>query len=1005
MECKGRVSLGYRQFLWWSAGVWLALQPSGCECDPETVAVVECDFTVETPDPNDSVLFRETAVGDERNRSIRIVNRGNIVLSDFTFTFAERNGQHYRMGDEAADLRIDPEGTGTARVFFAPLAVSPGLNGALTISHPSVREVGCPARAISLEGASFETFVPEDAGSAEGDAGNDAGIAQDAGAPDAGLADAGDLDAGPVVPPDAGVPLEPGAFFSARGALQEARSAFASVVLPDATLLAIGGYGEMGQALSSIERFDPRTGRSRIVAHTRVARAAPGAVLLPDGKVAIVGGRTRAVGGLAATTLEIFDPEDDSVSCPGTQGTCSLQDIAQGQGVLPEGRIDPIVVAPNAQPGVVVVAFGRTLDDSGQEVNAAGAFHVPVSAVTGASVVDGSELALPRRDEVRVVHPSGAFLALGGQNDQGAPVASTVVYDPSVGRFATFTTDPPPRFRIGGAGVLLTSEDVLVLAGTDAFGVPVAAERLRDPFGLVAEQDAAVEDVAGLDLETRFAPELTQVGGDFLLLAGGMDRNLVGLDVDESRVPRADADLLVPLGASWFRVSPDNQLATPRFAHRAHLVSWVDEDTEEEEVAVVYLGGSATAPRRTPHPAAERYRFSQNAFEVYGLMGTGSRFAANAPADLYSLGGKDPHTGAISARVRSFSTLTDRFEEQTPLDVPRQDHAVGLLDDDNTFLIAGGRDGAGQVLATASLYNPFNAFDEPLSATLNRARANPSVNRLVDGRILLCGGIGSGGEILDTCEVFVPPPSLLDPSSYGDARFELVEGRMSTGRHGHTATFLPDTGEVLLVGGGDPERDQVTADLYVAANDRILATALPNRARRDHVAVHLGSGRVLIAGGEIYAGGYAAAADAEVYERWNEIFIPVANEMAKARIGAFAVPLLGGDVLIFGGAEAGTNGFPTRSLKQTELYVPGPNGVGSFTSLPDLSLRYGRSNLAPGEIFGRGLAAGGNHRDGWLENGDERRTPLYFLEKLVHPDEETPGAAAPSLDGGPADGG
>lgn len=1004
MTTKGRSSLPMRKYLWVSAGLWLSLQPSGCECDPETVAIVECDFSIETPDPNDSIVFRETAVGDERNRSIRIVNEGNIVLSSFTFEFSDRNGQHYRMGTEAEELRIEPEATGTTRIFFAPLAVSQGLNSAVTISHPAVREVGCPARAISLEGASFEGFVPEDGGTGNQDAGDDAGTELDGGI-DGGVPDAGLLDAGPIVPPDAGVSLDPGAFFSAKGALQEARSEFATVVLADSTILVVGGYGESGQVLNSIERFDPRNGTSQIVAYTQVGRAGPTAVQINDGRVVIVGGRTRAVGGFAVTTLEIFDPSDNSVSCPGVQGACSLQDIEQGRGVLPEGRIQPVVVAPDAQTGFLAVAFGRTLDENGEETNASGAYHVPINASADGVLIEGSELVAPRRDEVRVLHPSGAFLVVGGQNDLGAPIVGAAVYDPALGRISNLETEQTPRIRIGGAGVLLTSGDVLLLTGTDAFGAPVEAEKVVDPYGLAAEREAAIEDVEGLELEPRYSSELTQLGGDFLLLAGGMDRNPRNLDAATSRVPRSDAELLIPLGDSWLRVSPDNDLATPRVGHRAHLVSWTNEDDQAEEVAVVFLGGSATSPRRTPHPAAERFRFFQNAFEVYGLMGVGTGFAANAPADLYSLGGTDPHTGAISARVRSFSTLDDHYQDQHALDVPRQDHAVALLSDENTFLVAGGRDEAGQVLATASLYNPFNVFDEPLEATLVRARANPSATRLADGRILLCGGIGSGGETLDTCELFVPPPILSDRNSFPEARFELVEGRMATGRFGHTATYLTDTEEVLLVGGGDPERDQVRADLFSAESGQVQATALPNRARRYHVAVHLGSGRVLVAGGEIYAGGYAAAADAEVFERQNQVFLPVENEMNKARIGAFAIPLVGGDVLIYGGAEAGDNGFPTRSLRQAELYSPGPTGLGAFSALPDVSLRYGRSNLSAGEVFGRGVAAGGNHRDGSLENGDERRTPLYFLEKLVHPGEESPAPGSPASDGGMVDGG
>lgn len=979
----------------------VALSPAACNCDPEELGNINCDFSVETSDLNDSVVFRETAVGDERNRSIRILNSGNVVLENFQFAFSERNGQHYLMGPEAEDLRVEPNGSETVRVFFKPLAESPNLGSALTVAHNRVQGVDCPAFAVTLEGSSFER-IDLDGGP---DAGDDAGDAGPDGGPDD---DGGLVDAGVVTPPDGGVILPPGARFSARGALQEARSGFASLVLDDATVLAIGGYGENGQALTSIERFDPRLGKSRVVAHMSVARAEPGAALLDDGRVAIAGGRSRAVGGVLVTTVEIYDPADDSVTCPADQGSCSLQDIDQGRGVLPEGRIDPIVVAPTPGDPAIVVAFGRTLDENEAEVPAGGGFLVSLTGTIAASPLDGGDTVQARTGEARVIADDGSFLIAGGVNGFGMVLSDMAVFSAAtrrIGPLSPLTT--PLRARAGAAAALLADGNVIVAGGVNAFGGGVAEmERILDPFDADGSVDPDVETVAGISLDRRVGATLAALPGDLLLLAGGADREVDTLEASESVVPRSDAELFVPFADTFLRVAPDNDLAVPRYQHGAEVVTLPAEgDGGVAEDIVLFLGGTSTAPRRTPHPQAERFRVVRNEFEVYGLMGPGTAFAANAPADLYSVGGIDPHTGALSARVRAFDTVSDEFGDRPPLDEPRRDHALTLLADDNTFLVAGGRDATGQVLGTASLYNPFNAFDEPLPATLNRPRANPTATRLEDGTVLLCGGQGPGGEALDTCELFVPPSSLLDPGTYDEARFELVEGRLSTGRVGHTATLLEDEGEVLLVGGGDVESDLVRADLYSVADQRVTATGLPNRARRNHVAVYLGSGRVLIAGGEIYVGGLAPTDEAEVYERTNGVFLPLDDRMSRPRAGAGAVRLVGGDVVIYGGARPDDLAFPTRSLADSELYQPGPTGVGEFVQNIDVPLNYGRSDVAASEVFGRGVAAGGNHRDGRLGNGDERRTPLYFVDKLVNPGEEEPPPAPPAEDAGLSDGG
>jgi hypothetical protein len=974
-----------------------AVNPLACDCDGEPITQRDCGYEVETPDGTLNIEFPDTAVGAEVSRTIRVVNTGDVTLTNFTFQVAEQNGIHYSIA-VPDDFSVQVNDSENVLVLFRPLAESNNLASRFTVSHPSVSGAACPSYAVQMDGVGFERIELDAGPDAGADAGDDAG-------PDGGPgADAG-RDGGLYVPNDAGVTLPPGARFRARGAFQNARAGFAAVALDDGTVLAIGGYGADGLAVDTIERFDPRTGVSRVVATMAVPRAEPGAALIPDdGRVVIAGGRSAAADGFALTTVEVFDPDTGVLSCPPPQGACGLDDVANGDGILPEGRIGPVVSAPPPGGSVTaVVAFGRTLDMDGDEVLAAGGELLTLGGTITQGPLTGVDVLGPRAGEARVFKDDGSFLLIGGRSGLGLALSEIIVYTPAAGGLATVTpANVNLTARYGAAAALLSDGDVLVGGGFDGAGQPVTSlERILDPFDEDNLVDADVEPVDGHVLEPRLGASLVTLTGDIVLLAGGLDQHLDDVEAIDSVVPRSDAELFVPFGAdNLLRVSPDNDLAVPRFMHEALAVTLPGDDAgvPEEEV-VVFLGGSSTAPRRTAHPQAERFRIDLNAFEVYGLMGPGTAFGPNAPASLYSVGGIDPHTGSVSTRVRYFDTVEDTFHDAPPIDEPRRDHQLTLLDDNNTFLVSGGRDSAGQVLASAALYNPFNAYAEPLPVAMNRARAGHTTTLLPDGTVLLCGGQGTGGEALDTCEVFEPPPDLLDTETYDQARFALAEGRLSAGRFGHTATFLPETLEVLLVGGGDVETDLVAADLFSVADSRVRSSGQPVRARRDHVAVDLGAGRVLIAGGEIYSGGLAPTGEAEVYERANEIFIALEDEMARPRVGAAGIALTDGRVLIVGGAEVGTGAFPTRSIRPSELYEPGLTGIGEFTSAIDIPLTFGRSSIGGSEVFGRGLAAGGDRRDGLLASGDERRSPLYFVDKLVNPDEEPDGGPAP--DGGP----
>jgi len=949
----------------------LALNPIACNCDDD-LNELECGFTVEPSGPNSVIDFGEVEVGRERARTIRITNTGTVALTDFEFTFSERNSTHYRV-TFPADFGIDLNSSATLSVVFAPLAESTNLGSSFTVAHPAVSGVSCGAFNVIVDGDGYASLIEDDAGvpdGGDGDGGADGG--EDGGAPDGGDGDGGSfVDAGIVTPPDAGVELGPNAEWEAKGALQEPRAGFATVLLDDGTVLVIGGFGAAGDARASIERYDPTTGLSLVVGHMRVPRAWPGAARMPSGKVAIVGGRSSLTGGLDLSTVEIFDPAADdaatSVTCAAGQGDCDLDDVTAGSGLLVSGRTDPLVVASTTDDRVFVI-FGRAIA-SGEEVLVEERVVVTLGQTPTATVSAAN--APERSGETRIPLADGRVVVVGGRSSALAPLGDAWIIDPDATTVTDLGFSVTPRAMGGGA--VLSTGDVLLVGGVGTNGALLTqVERISDVTGT-----PGVELLANPVVTGRISPSVVTLADDLVLVAGGTAS--LPQSAAASVVPLTSADVLVSLPSGGvLRLSPSNQLATPRFMHGAVASS--------DGAFVYFIGGTSTVPRLSAHAAIEHFDVVFNAFDGAGLLGPGSahEVAAWPPGGgVLASGGTDPHTGAITSRNRLYDAETDLQVELSPLEGPRRDHSVTRLADDVVYLVAGGRDASGQVLSSASLYVPLAVdFDVALPVSLVRARAEHTTTLLDDGRVLLCGGKGALGEPLDTCEVFNPPTVLQNPATYQTASFELVAGRMSAGRYAHTSTLL-DTGEVLLTGGGDVEVDLVEADLFDPVETRVDETGVPMVARRGHTAIFLGSGRVLLVGGEVGIGGLGPTKTTEVYERANEFFIP-SGEMGVARAGAAAFRLLGGEVLVVGGATFGGGAFPTESLLTAELYTPDPFGTGTFENI-DIPLNTARSDIVGLDVYGRAVVVGGTRRDGTLASGAERRTPLFFVERLMNP--------------------
>src|SRR5262249_50154387 len=112
---------------------------------------------------------------------------------------------------------------------------------------------------------------------------------------------------------------------------------------------------------------------------------------------------------------------------------------------------------------------------------------------------------------------------------------------------------------------------------------------------------------------------------------------------------------------------------------------------------------------------------------------------------------------------------------------------------DGRVLIVGGGSGSACLqdgIAGAEMFDPSSptwTLVEPASV----APPGHTATRLVDGRVLIAGGVDDHGDAIAGAEV-------LEPSAPAWVR----AGSMGLARAGHTATRLSD-GSVLVAGGGD----------------------------------------------------------------------------------------------------------------------------------------------------------------------------------------------------------
>ena len=320
-------------------------------------------------------------------------------------------------------------------------------------------------------------------------------------------------------------------------------------------------------------------------------------------------------------------------------------------------------------------------------------------------------------------------------------------------------------------------------------------------------------------------------------------------------------------------------------------------------------------------------------YSLAGHISAGTGYQASAYIDPYTAGVVPAEAGAIipvNARPTDNELTVRWFEKISPPAGSTGFSAFYVPSKSGRY--------------TVSYPDPVG--DWKTLATMNLLRNRESMTLLLDGRVLVAGGVGTGGVILDHAELYNPATNTwttttpMNTASYGHSAVRLADGKVLvigggsfgiphltpcevfdpttetwttvgsiSGRSGRFAATPLQNGKVLLTGGEDPDTGFLIATTLLYDPTTQAWSAGPNmlEGHGEHQAILLNSGKVLIYGG--YDASWGTPIKSELYD-------PVSNSWAYTA----GDPVSGSELLK--GIKLGNGKVFVQSYDSSQLYAP-----------------------------------------------------------------------------------
>ena len=209
-------------------------------------------------------------------------------------------------------------------------------------------------------------------------------------------------------------------------------------------------------------------------------------------------------------------------------------------------------------------------------------------------------------------------------------------------------------------------------------------------------------------------------------------------------------------------------------------------------------------------------------------------------------------------RVDYYDVAARRWLKGPILNYARSDAAAAALKDGRVVVFGGNFDT--KLLASVEIYDPARR-EWMMAAPMPRPRTQHTAVLLKSGRVMIVGGIDSDGGPTDTTFIYDPARNSWD---YGP---RLTQPRFQQ------ATVMLANGDVLLIGGDGLAAG--TSELYLASEDRFVASGPLLFPRLVATAAALPDGRVVVTGGlPPHMTTYSPLGSVEVWDpatgRWSE---------------------------------------------------------------------------------------------------------------------------------------